>query len=246
MIKEVEKSDTLVEKLFAVGAQYGYTKSRRHPSVVPFLFGAKGGSEIFDLERMADQLSKTCDVVRSVGQKRGTILFVGSKAEARQSLERIARRLNQPFVAGRWIGGTLTNWSEIKKRLARLSELTIMRETGDVAKFTKLERLLLEREENELDSMFGGLRGLESTPSLMIVVDPRHEHIAVEEAACMRVPIAAFLNSDCDASKITYPIPGNESSRHAIELVLLELAMAYEAGVSLAANATKESTVTKN
>ena len=237
MLTETGKNNALVEKMFAVGAQYGYTKSRRHPSVVPFLFGAKGGSELFDLERTAAQLEKACEAVKAVAQKRGTVLFVGSKAEARQALERTARRLNQPFVAGRWIGGALTNWSEIKKRLSRLSELTQARETGDVAKYTKLERLMLEREENDLDLMFGGLRGLEGAPALVVIVDPRHEKIAVEEARCMRVPTVALLNSDCDAGLITYPIPGNDASRHSVEMILGELAAAFEAGVASAAPA---------
>ena len=237
MLKEAEKNNPLVEKMFAVGAQYGYTKSRRHPSVVPFLFGAKGGAELFDLDRTAAALTKACEAVKAVAQKRGTVLFVGSKAEARQALERTARRLNQPFVAGRWIGGSLTNWSEIKKRLARLSELTNARETGEVAKYTKLERLMLEREENDLDLMFGGLRGLEGAPALMVIIDPRHEKIATEEARCMKVPTVAFLNSDCDANLITYPIPGNDASRHSVEMILGELAAAFEAGVASAAPA---------
>ncbi len=234
MIKEEEKNP-IIDGLFAVGAHYGYTKSRRHPSVAPFLFGNKGGSEIFDLEHTAVQLQRACEAVKEVAQKRGAILFVGGKPEARQSLERFARRLNQPFVSGRWIGGTLTNWNEINKRLARLSELTDMRESGDSAKFTKFERLMLEREEKDLELMFGGLRGLEGAPKLLVIVDPRHEQTAVVEAQLMHIPTVALLNSDCDASQITYPIAANDASRHTIEMVLGEIATALESGIASAA-----------
>ncbi len=236
MIKEEEKNP-IIDKLFAVGAHYGYTKSRRHPSIAHFLFGSKGDSEIFDLDHTAAQLQRACEAVKEVAQKRGTVLFVGGKPEARQALERFARRLNQPFVSGRWIGGTLTNWNEINKRLARLSELTDMRESGDSAKFTKFERLMLEREEKDLELMFGGLRGLEGTPKLLVVVDPRHEQTATVEAQLMNIPTVALLNSDCDASQVTYPIAANDASRNTIELVLEEIAIAFEVGTASAAPA---------
>ncbi len=227
-----ENTNPLIDKLFSVGAHFGYAKSRRHPSASRFLFGEKGSVELFDLERTSALLEEALAYVKDLAAKRQTILFVGGKAEARGALERIARRLNQPYVSGRWIGGTLTNWSEIKKRLTRLIELSEKRDKGELAKFTKLERLLIDREIADLEVMFGGLRGLEKLPAALFVVDPRREKIAVEEAAAAGIPVVALMNSDCDAGLVAHPIPANDASRQTIELILDEAARAFEAGAS--------------
>jgi small subunit ribosomal protein S2 len=197
----------LIDKLFSVGAHFGYAPSRRHPSVAPFIFGTKGGSEIIDLEATSTKLMEALEVVKSLAQGRKTILFVGSKAEAREALKRAADRLAQPYVASRWIGGTLSNFSEIKKRVNRLSELSTMREKGELAKFTKHERLLIDREITELEDMFGGLRSMSKLPDALIVVDPKHQSGAVKEAALLNIPVIAILNTDCDRAGITYPVP---------------------------------------
>ncbi|MDE2212922.1 MAG: 30S ribosomal protein S2 [Patescibacteria group bacterium] len=235
--KTQEKNNPLIDKLFSAGAHFGYTKTRRHPSVSRFIFGSKGSVELFNLEQTAACLENALGVLKDFASKRQTVLFVGAKAEARGALERVARRLNQPYVSGRWIGGTLTNWSEVKKRLARLAELTTMRDKGELTKFTKLERLLIDREITDLEAMFGGLRGLERPPAALFVVDPRHEHTAVTEARKMGLPVIALMNSDCDASEIAHPIPGNDASRQTIEFVLEEVAKAFEAGGVAAAQA---------
>lgn len=228
-----QKSENpIIDKLFAAGAHFGYSRSRRHPSTSKFIFGAKGGTELIDLEHTAERLEKALAFLKERAAKRETVLFVGSKAEAREALERVARRLNQPFVASRWIGGTLTNFGEIRKRLARLTELSSMREKGELSKFTKRERLLIDREIEELEAMFGGLRGMDKLPNALFIVDPRSEHIAAAEAKHLRIPVMAFLNTDCDASMVSYPIPGNDASRHAVELVLEEAGKAFEAGAA--------------
>jgi small subunit ribosomal protein S2 len=127
--------------------------------------------------------------IKKLASERKTVLFVGGKAEARGALKRVAERLNQPYSAGRWIGGTLTNFSEIKRRLARLSDLTTMREKGELAKFTKRERLLIDREITDLENMFGGLRGLNKLPDALVIVDPRQEEVAAAEAKKLNIPI---------------------------------------------------------
>lgn len=218
----------MIEKLFAVGAHFGYAPSRRHPSVASFIFGTKGGAELFDLEKTAQNLQEALTFIASLAAERKTVLFVGGKAEARGALKRAAERIAQPYSAGRWIGGSLTNFSEIKRRLGRLAELTSMREKGELAKFTKLERLLIDREINDLEDMFGGLKGLTKAPDALVVVDPRHEAIAVAEAKKMSIPVIALLNSDCDSRGIMYPIPGNDASVESITFVLEEITKAYE------------------
>lgn len=217
----------VIDKLFSVGAQYGVAASRRHPSAAPFIFGQKGGVEIFDLEQVARCLEEALQFVASLAAERKVLLFVGGKAEAREAIKRTALRLNLPYSAGRWIGGTLTNWSEIKKRLSRLEDLSSMREKGELAKFTKKERLLIDREITDLEAMFGGLRGMTKVPDALVVVDPRQESGAVTEARQLGIPVVALMNSDCDRSHVTCPIPGNDAAREVVQYVLGEIADTY-------------------
>jgi small subunit ribosomal protein S2 len=228
------ENDTLITKLFGVGAHYGLPASRRHPSTKGYLFGAKGGVEIFDLEKTAALLQSALELVKSLAAERKVILFIAGKAEARGALESVAESLGQPYVASRWIGGTLTNWSEIKKRLNRLQELATMRDSGELAKFTKRERLLIDREITDLEAMFGGLRGMQKLPDALFIVDPKAEASAVSEAHQLNIPVIALMNTDCDASKITRPIPGNDASRDTIEWVLREVSDAYSKNLAAA------------
>ena len=221
------ETNPIIDKLFGAGAHFGYAPSRRHPSVSAYIFGVKGGVELFDLEQTAGFLDAAKEFVKKLASERKTILFVGGKAEAREALKRAAERLNQPYCAARWIGGSLTNFSEIKKRLNRLEELSSMREKGELAKFTKLERLLIDREITELEGMFGGLRGMHKLPDAVFVVDPRKESIAVAEAVQLKIPVIALLNSDCDRSGVAYPIPANDASRETLSIVLDELTKTY-------------------
>lgn len=220
-------TNPVVEKLFSVGAHFGYAPSRRHPSVARFIFGTKGGVEIINLEETARCLENALAAVKKLAGERKTILFVGGKAEVRSTLQRAAEKLAMPYVAGRWIGGSLTNFSEIRKRLNRLAELTEMREKGELARFTKKERLLIDREITDLEAMFGGLRGMQKLPDALFVIDPKHERKAVEEANKMNIPVIALLNTDCDARGVTYPIPGNDASIASVSYVLEEVTTAY-------------------
>ena len=217
-----------MDKLFSVGAHFGYAPSRRHPSQAPFIFGAKGGAEIFNLEQTASSLENALEFVKSLAVGGKVILFVGGKPEAREQIKRAAERIGQPFVASRWIGGTITNFSEIKKRLALLAELVEKREKGELAKFTKLERLLIDREIMELELMFGGIRDMVKIPDAVFVVDSKKESGAVEEARQMKIPVIAILNSDCDRGAIDYCIPANDASAQTISFVLDEVAKVYE------------------
>lgn len=232
----MEEQKSLIDTLFKLGAHFGYAPSRRHPSVAPYLFGTKGGTELFDLEQTAQSLTEALEYVKTLAANRKTILFVGGKAEAREPLKRAAERLNQPYVASRWIGGTLTNFSEIKKRLNLLTEQTDQREKGELAKFTKHERLLIDRNIVDLERMFGGLKGMQKLPDALFVIDPGHEKGAIAEAVQFNIPVVALLNSDCDTSGVTYPIPANDSSSHVIAYVLDEVAKTYEQNLGTAAN----------
>lgn len=221
----------LIERMFAVGAHFGYSRSRRHPTTTPYIFGSKNKVEIFDLEKTSVLLAQAKMFMETLGKEGKTALFVGGKNEAGAAVKALAEDIAMPYVAGRWIGGTLTNFSEIKKRLDRLATLLSQRESGELAKYTKKERLLLDREIENLTNRFGGIARLTTPPSALVIVDTRKEDIAVLEAHKMNIPVVGILNSDCDMTLVTHPIVGNDASRDSITFLLSELTAGYKKGL---------------
>ena len=221
---------SMVDALFSVGAHFGFVKSRRHPSAKPFIFGSKNNIEIFDLEKTSKELEKALAFVESKGKEGVMGLWVGGKSEAREAIIKAGTALEMPYVAGRWIGGTLSNFSEIKKRIARLEELTEQREKGELGKYTKKERLLFDREIDKLTIFFGGLARLKSLPKFLVVIDPKKESIALSEARKMHIPVLALAGSDTNLYKLDFAIPGNDSSRQNIGFILERLVEAYKKG----------------
>lgn len=226
-----------IQELFKAGAHFGFTRSRRHPSAKPFIFGAKNKIEIFDLEKTVSELEKALSFVEAKGAEKAPILFVGGKSEARTAVESAGRTLSMPYVRGRWIGGTLTNFPEVKKRIALLEDLTSKREKGELGKYTKKERLLIDREIERLQTFFGSMTLLKSLPKLLVVVDPKKEDSAIKEAKKMKIPVVAIAGSDSNLHSVEYPIPANDSSRQSIQYIINEIAAAYKEGL---ANAKKE------
>ena len=225
-----EKNIEIIEKMFKAGAHFGYSKSRRHPSTLPYIFGIKNRVEIFDLEKTKKLLEKTKDFVKVLGKNKQQILFVGGKAEAKEAIRNIGRDIGMPFVAGRWIGGILTNFAEIKNRINKLAELTTQKEKGELSKYTKKERLLIDKQIEKLDKFFSGLSKLKDLPKAVFVIDSKKEKIAVAEAKKMGIPVIALANSDCDISFIDYPVVANDSSILSIKLFLNEISLAYKEG----------------
>jgi len=226
-------SDTgkgVLNALFSVGAHFGFVKSRRHPSAEPFILGSKNNLEIFNLEKTSKELEKALAFVGEKGKEGVTALWVGGKSEAREAVKKAGRELEMPYVAGRWIGGTLSNFSEIKKRIVRLEELVGQREKGELGKYTKKERLLFNREIEKLIIYFGGLSQLKSLPKFLVVIDPKKEYIAVAEARKIGIPVVALAGSDSNLYEIDYAIPGNDSSRQSISFILEQLVKAYRKG----------------
>lgn len=221
----------LIERMFAAGAHFGYSKSRRHPSVAPFIFGAKNRVEIFDLEKTNTLLMSAKECMQKLGAEKKKVLFVGGKNEARDAVRQGAVSLGMPYVVGRWIGGTLTNFSEIQKRIERLKNLTEKREKGEFeTKYTKKERLMFDREIASLTANFGGLLTLSELPDALLVIDTKKEHTAVTEAKKRNLLIIGLLNSDSDLSGITYPIVANDATQKSITFFVTELVEAYQKG----------------
>ena len=221
---------SLIEKLFQVGAHYAYTKSRRHPTVKPFIFGAKNGTEIFDLEKTSDLLNTAKEFVKNLGKEKAIILFVGGKNEAKNAVIKGAEELDMPYVAGRWIGGTFTNFGEIKKRVEKFTKMKAEQEKGDFAKYTKWERMKLQEEMDKLERFFGGIVNMDRLPKAIFAIDPGFEEIAVAEARKSKIPVISLIGSDCDMRLVDYPIVGNDSAKRSIEYFISEIVSAYTEG----------------
>lgn len=221
---------TDIKKLYDAGAHFALPRTRRHPTSVPFIFSTKDRTDIFDLEETARRLATVHEFVRELAKNGKTLLFVGGKNEVIAPVKDSASRIGQPFVAGRWIGGTLTNFKNIRKRIDRLEKLMADRESGALDKYTKRERLMIDREIEELLARFGGIVSLRELPGAMFVVDTRHENTAVREANQMGVPVIGLASSDCDFSLVNFPIPANDTSVKSVRLITEGIADSYQEG----------------
>ncbi len=228
---KISGNQDLLDKMFMAGAHFGFVKSRRHPSVKPFIFGVKNKIEIFDLEKTKEKLDVALDFVKNLASKNGTILFVGGKNEAHESTEAVANSIDMPYVSGRFIGGTLTNFGEVRKRVLKLEDLVSQKEKGELAKYTKKERLLIDREIDKLKRLFFGLSAMKKVPDALFVIDSRREAIAIGEAKEIGIPVIALCGTDNNISEVDYPIPANDSSKASIEFFLRQVAQAYREGL---------------
>lgn len=228
-----EAAKTLIERLFSVGAHFGFTKSRRHPTATPYIFGNKQGTDIIDLEKTSALIENAKIVLKEAGRTGKTVLFVGTKEEMGPTVQAQAVAIEMPYVVHRWVGGMLTNFTEIKKRIQRLNDLVAQGESGELErKYTKKERVIIGRELRKLSLNFGGIQKMERLPQLMVVVDPRYDEIAVTEAAVLNIPLIGITSSDTDLTPITYPIVANDGLQASVALILGELAQAYSEGKS--------------
>lgn len=224
-------NSSLIERLFGVGAHFGFKKSRRHPTTAPFIFGTKEGNDIFNLEQSAKAIDTVKGILKEAAMNGKTVLFVGTKNEVVEAVKATATKISMPYVVNRWIGGMLTNLPEIRKRINRMESLVREQESGELErKYTKKERLLISRDLVKLNHNFQGISTITKTPDFMVIVDSRQESIALNEAIHLGIPTIAIMSSDCDASKITYPILVNDSLQGSVKLVLGELAAAISEG----------------
>jgi len=220
-----------VDRLFETGAHFAQVKSRRHPSMKKFVLGTTSKVEIFDLAKTDAQLAAAKAAMAALARDGKTVLFVGGKREVSDQVREAAQRIGQPYVSGRWLGGTLSNFTEIKKRIDRLADLTAKRESGELAKtHTKLERVFIDREIERLQTRLSGLVGMSKRPDALVIVDTRHEAYASKEANDAKIPVIGIMSSDNNLADAKFPIVTNDASRSTVELVLNELAAAYAAG----------------
>jgi len=210
-----------LEELAKVGCHLGHPVRRWNPKIAPFLYGERDGIHIFDLSKTKKCLDEALDALSEKASKNGKILFVGTKRQAKRKIEEVGKETGSFWVSERWLGGTLTNIDQIRKTLKKLDELKKMLASDEIKRMrTKKERLLLERKAARLERFFGGLSGMEKLPDLMVIVDLKKEKTALKEARQMGVETIGIVDTNADPTKVDYPIPCNDDSGKALDLIL--------------------------
>ena len=222
--------DTIVEKMFRAGAHYGYSKTRRHPSVSSYIYATKNKNDIINLEKTATMLDQALLFIKNLAAKGKIILLVGTKPEAKVTIKNVAESLSMPYVMERWIGGTLSNFTEIKKRITELENYHKDSVGGGLDKYTKKERVVMAKKMEKLARYYTGLLGLKKSPDALFIVDARSEHIAATEAKKSGIPVIALVNSDSNIKGIDYPIVGNDAAIPSIKFFVTAIENAYKEG----------------
>lgn len=219
-----------IEEMMEAGAHFGHQTKRWNPKMRPYLYGSRSGVHIIDLQKTKDLATQALEFVSKIAAQGQEILFVGTKPQAREVIKNQALRAKMFYVTDRWMGGTLTNFKTIKKSIDRLIELQTRREKNDFEGYTKKEILDIDREIIKLEASLGGIKLMKGQPSLLFVVDPKQEHIAILEAKKLGIPIVALTDSNCDPDPIDYLIPGNDDAISSIEYFTAKVAEACLAG----------------
>ncbi len=231
-MQKTHTEDISIEKMFESGAHFGYSKTRRHPSVSTYIYTTKNKTDIINLEKTAEMLASAMAFASELGSRGKTILFVGTKPEARNIIKETAESLNMPYVSERWIGGTLSNYGEIKKRINELENYRKENKEGGLEKYTKKERSVMAKKMEKLSKYYSGLVGLKKSPEAMFVIDAKAEHIAVTEAHNSHIPVITLINSDSNIKGLEYPIIGNDAGIPSIKLFTSAIARAYKDGLT--------------
>jgi len=209
-----------LKELIQAGAHFGHQSKRWNPKMAEYLHSVKDGVHVFDLTQTKVLLEEALSVLKKTAKEGKKILFLGTKKQAKKKIEEVAKASDSYFVNERWLGGTLTNFDQIKKSVSKLAEMKSKTEKGEYKSFTKKERLLIEREVARLERFFGGIADIATTPDLLIIIDIKREKSAVKEAQMKGIPIVAIVDSNCDPYGIDYPIPMNDDATRAISYVL--------------------------
>lgn len=221
-----------LRELLEAGSHFGHQVRRWNPKMAPFIYTARDGVHVFDLTITAQKLNEACEFIREQAAAGKVIMFVGTKRQAKPIVREEAQRVGAPFVAERWMGGTMTNWEEINKRISKLRDISKKWEEGFYDKYTKKERVLINREMERLQRFFGGIVELRAIPDIMFVVDTAKEDVAVREALARGVTVVGITDSNCDPEVVNYPIPANDDAVRSIKYIVNRIANAYEEGKS--------------
>src|SRR6187397_1760027 len=228
-----------MKQLLDSGTHFGHQTRRWNPKMKRFIFTDRNGIYIIDLQQTLTYIDKAYEFVKETVAHGGSIMFVGTKKQAQESIADEATRVGMPYVNQRWLGGMLTNFSTVHKRLQRLKELETMEQTGGFEGRTKKEILMLTREKNKLERSLGGIRDMQKVPSAVWIVDTKKEHIAVGEARKLGIPVIAILDTNCDPDEVDYKIPGNDDAIRSVTLLTRVIADAVADGLMARAGASQ-------
>jgi len=229
-----------MKELLEAGVHFGHQTKRWNPKMQKYIFGERNGIYIIDLQKTLKKFREAYAYVRDLAASGGTVLFVGTKKQAQETVFEEAGRCDMFYVNHRWLGGTLTNFATIRKSIARLKRLDEMSETGEYERLPKKEVIGLERERAKLQSALVGIKDLDRLPAAVFIVDPKKEKIAVEEAQRLAIPIVAIVDTNCDPTGIDYPIPGNDDAIRAVRLITSRIADAILEGAGTLAKEEAE------
>jgi small subunit ribosomal protein S2 len=220
-----------MKQLLESGVHFGHQTKRWNPKMKRYIFTERNGIYIIDLQQTLSYIDRAYEFVRETVAHGGTILFIGTKKQAQEAIAEQASRVGMPYVKERWLGGMLTNFQTVYKRLQRLKELEMIEQTGGVTVMTKKESLVLAREKAKLERTLGGIRDMQRTPSAVWIIDTKKEHIAVGEARKLNIPVVAILDTNCDPDEVDYPIPGNDDAIRSAALLTRVVADAVAEGL---------------
>lgn len=205
--------------LLEAGVHFGHQTRRWNPKMAQYIFTERNGIYIIDLQKTVKKVETAYDFVREIVAEGGEVLFVGTKKQAQEAIESEAKRCNMHFINQRWLGGMLTNYKTIRKRIDRLHELTKMEEDGIFDVLPKKEVIKLNHEAERLEKFLGGIKNMDRVPDVLFVVDPRKERIAIKEAQILGIPVVAIVDTNCDPDEIDFVIPGNDDAIRAVKLL---------------------------
>jgi small subunit ribosomal protein S2 len=219
-----------MKELLEAGVHFGHQTKRWNPKMQKYIFGERNGIYIIDLQKTLKKFREAYGFVRDLAAGGGSVLFIGTKKQAQETVLEEANRCGMFYVNQRWLGGTLTNFATIRKSIARLKKLEEMKDTGEFERVPKKEALELDREREKLQKALVGIKAMESLPSAVFIIDPRKERIAVAEAQRLGIPIVAIVDTNCDPTGIDYPVPGNDDAIRAVRLITSRIADAIGEG----------------
>ena len=219
-----------MKQLLEAGVHFGHQTRRWDPKMAEYIFQARNGIHIIDLQKTSKKIDEAYDFMRSQAEEGKKVLFVGTKKQAQECVKEAAEKSGMFYVSERWLGGTLTNFKTIRKRIERLTELEKMQEDGTFEVLPKKEVILLKKEMEKLEKNLGGIKEMTEIPDVLFVVDPKKEHIAVQEARKLGLPIVGLVDTNCDPNDVDYVIPGNDDAIRAVKLVTDVLANAVIEG----------------
>ena len=229
-----ENLDPELEAMFRAKVHIGYSRARRHPKMKPYIFGLRNLIEVLDLERVREKIGEAEAFLKKLASERTVVLFVGTKPSIAPIIQKAATSLGMPYVANRWPGGLLTNFSEIRKRLDYFEELKAKRAAGELAQYTKKEQLVFSEELVQLERKFGGIISLKKLPGALFIIDPEEEISAAREAKMLAIPSVGIANVDCNPELVTAVIPANDSAPSSVQYVVERLVAAYQSGIPAA------------